>query len=603
MTTTRHLILIALATLLLTPAAGTAEPVPEEWLTPAEKAEFRATPSYDDTLAFLRRLEAQSPFIHLGAFGTSAQGREMPLVVVSKDGAFTAEAAGALGKPIVMIQNGIHSGEIDGKDACLMLLRDLALGRRDALVDGVTLLILPIYNVDGHERVSLYNRPNQDGPVEGMGFRTTAAGYDLNRDHLKLETEEARALVRLVDAWHPHIHVDNHVTDGSDHDWVFTWSRAEAPQLAEPVSAWLDEHFPKMLAATAAAGHRNGPYVGLNARSDPSQGFSSWAGEPRYSGGYFPLRHTPSILVEMHSYKPYRQRVLAVLDFVAALIEETGRAGKALTEAIAAAEAATVALGRPGAEPSEVVTAWGAHDTGDTIRWPVYEWEAVDSQVFGAPLLDYRRGEIKGDDPAGIEVPWTHTGQAEHKASRPRGYLVLPGWPQIEDRLRWHGLETVRLEQPLELEVQSIRLSGAQFSPQPYQGRHRIDRVAGERLRHRYEAPQGALWVPADQPLFEIAVQLIEPEGPDSLLSWGMLSTIFERKEYIEPRTLEKYVSELPKDDPLWAEWESELKDKAFADAPRARLGWWHRNTPYWDASINLMPVLRVVELPEELKR
>ncbi len=119
-----------------------------------------------------------------------------------------------------MLQGGIHAGEIDGKDALLLLLRDLALGLHPAVLDRVTLLVVPIYNVDGHERVSRFNRSNQDGPEQGMGFRTNARGLDLNRDHLKLDSAEARALIGLVNAWRPHLHVDNHVSDGFDHAWV-----------------------------------------------------------------------------------------------------------------------------------------------------------------------------------------------------------------------------------------------------------------------------------------------------------------------------------------------------------------------------------------------
>ncbi len=295
--------------LLVSALAAPAQEIPREWLTPAEIAGFESTPSYEETLAFLERLQRRMPEMRLEFYGTSPQGRRMPVVIVSKDKAFTPAQAAKTGKPVVMIQNGIHAGEIDGKDACLMILRDLALGRRRELLDAMTLVILPIYNVDGHERVSPYNRPNQDGPRQGMGFRTTAAGFDLNRDHLKIASEEARALMTLVSAWRPHLHVDDHVTDGVDHDWVLTWSWAEAPQAPLSVDGWLREHMPRVLAATEKAGHRAGPYVDLKDGNDPGKGFSSWVGTPRYATGYYPLRNRPSILVEMHSYKPYRQRV------------------------------------------------------------------------------------------------------------------------------------------------------------------------------------------------------------------------------------------------------------------------------------------------------
>src|SRR5512138_1047650 len=180
-----RLALLALAASLAAPTFAAGErpqvPIPPDHYTKAELNAFRGTESYDETIAFLRRLEKTSPFLSLSFYGTSAEGRPMPLVVASKDKAFSPEAAAKAGKPVVLVLNGIHPGEIDGKDACLILLRDMALGNRPDLLDTLTLLVVPVYNVDGHERTSKWNRPNQDGPVEGMGFRTTTQGYDLNR--------------------------------------------------------------------------------------------------------------------------------------------------------------------------------------------------------------------------------------------------------------------------------------------------------------------------------------------------------------------------------------------------------------------------------------
>ena len=306
--------LLSFAALAQTPQA--AQTGPAEMRTRAELTDFQATSSYDETIDFLKKLQAHFPEMYFGFYGSSGQGRPLPFVVVSKEKSFTGRRAQRLPKPVVLIQNGIHAGEIDGKDASLMILRDMAAGRHREILDAVTLVILPIYNVDGHERVSPYNRPNQDGPRQGMGFRTTAGGLDLNRDHLKISSEEARSLIALVNAWRPHLHIDNHVTDGVDHDWVLTWAWAEAPQAPAPVDAWLRAHMPAVLAATAKAGHKNGPYVDLLDGNDPAKGFSSWVGQPRYSSGYFPLRNRPSILVETHSYKPYKDRVLATRDFL-----------------------------------------------------------------------------------------------------------------------------------------------------------------------------------------------------------------------------------------------------------------------------------------------
>ena len=580
-------------------AAAPGAPVPDEWLTVAERSGFRATASYEETIDFLHRLDEASEAIRLETFGTSAQGRPLPLVVLSAEGAFTPEAAARLaeerGKPVVLVQNAVHAGEIDGKDASLMLLRDVALGRRPELAAAATLLVVPIYNVDGHERVSPWNRPNQDGPEEGMGFRTTTSGLDLNRDHLKAVSPEARGVLALFDRWRPHLHVDDHVTDGSDHGWVLTWSWAEPPQVHPAIGAWLAEHMPRVLAVTEAKGHPAGPYVDLEDRSDPSQGFSSRIAEPRFATGYYPLRQRPSILVEMHSYKPYRERVLANRDFLAELVVEAGRGGRTLIDAVAAAQAATVAAGRPDAPPSTAVLSWVDAPEPDRLVVPFHEWRLEPSVALGVPVLVY------GDELRPTEVDWYHRPAPEKTVARPRGYLVEPGWPAIEERLAAHGLRVERLVRPVDAAVETIHVPAPAFADTSYQG---LVRVAAEVERRpaRMRVPAGTLWVPADQPAFDVAIHLFEPDAPDSLFAWGLLSTVTERKEYIEARVLEPLVRELLASAPgLAAEWAAALEDEAFAADPQARWEWWYRRTPYWDATVGRLPVVRVLERPPGL--
>jgi hypothetical protein len=452
----------------------------------------------------------------------------------------------------------------------------------------MVLLVVPIYNVDGHERVSPYNRPNQDGPVEGMGFRTVADGHDLNREHLKLETPEARALIGVVNTWRPHLHVDNHVTDGSDHDWVLTYAWAEAPQAPPTVDAWLAQHMPRVIRDTEVAGHRVGPYVSLIDRTDPAGGFDSVVGEPRYATGYYPLRNRPSILVENHSYKPYRDRVLANRDFMRALLKEIAREPESLVAAVANAEKRTVALGRGNAPPSQVTLRY-RRDAPDTIRFPVYAWYTEPSEALGTPILRYRRGVVRE-----TEVPWIHRLVPELTVARPRGYLVLPGWPVIERRLRDHDLRMHRLEQPEQREVETMRIkrSGKGRNSGTYQGLSRVE-VVVDRKVERMQLPAGTWWIPADQPDFEVAVQLLEPEAPDSLVSWGLLSIVMERKEYIAAPVLEDLAREMLADPDVAAEWNAALEDESFASSRNARYLWWYRRTKHWDDSVGLMPVLR----------
>jgi hypothetical protein len=580
------------------PGPSQAAEAPPELLTRAETSSFRATPAYAETLDFLRRLEARSPVLHLGFFGASEQGRPLPLVVVSKERAFTPEAARRLAKPIVMLQAGIHAGEIDGKDAILLLLRDLVLGLRPEVLDRITLLAVPIYNVDGHERVSRFNRPNQEGPEEGMGFRTNARGLDLNRDHLKLDSAEARALIGLFNSWRPHLHVDNHVSNGFDHAWVVGYATAEAPQAAPSVDAWARATLPAVAEATRRAGYPVGPYLELLSSEEPLKGAITPPYRPRYSTGYFALRNRPSILIETHSHKPFRTRVLGNRAWLLALLEQVARDPAALLGSVAAAERRTVALGAPDAPPSDVALRYGPDrddaaaggGAPDRVRLPLYDFSSARSLVTGAPLTTYQRGLLRETD-----LPWYHTPRIALTTPRPRGYVVLPGWPQIEARLGAHGLRVEPLPGAIEARVETLRLSEPRFAAAPYQGTTPVTGVKVSRQLETRAIPAGALWVPADQPGFEVAAHLLEPEAPDSLLAWGFLSAVFERKEWIDGQELEAQAREMLKDATVAAAWRAALDDPAFAGDAGARSEWWARRTPYWDETIGLLPVYRVM--------
>lgn len=575
--------------------------VPAAWQTVAERSGFRATGRLEDAVTLLEKIAAEAPEVHLTTFGTSGLGRPMPLVIVSEERAFTPQAAARLaaekGKPVVLIQNGIHAGEIDGKDASLMILRDLALGSHRDLLEAATLLIVPVLNVDGHERVSPYHRANQNGPVEGMGFRTTPHGLDLNRDHLKLESREMRALVELFLEWRPHLHLDNHVTDGSEHDWVLTWSWLEAPQMPASLDRWMDRHMPPVLAATEAAGHPLGPYVSLVDWLDPTKGFSSRVANPWYATGYFPLRNTPSILVEMAAPHPYRQRVLANRDFMVELIRGLRSAGRDLVAAVRDARSWTVARGREDAAPSDVVITWATDPEADRIDFPVHPWRIETSVVSGQPVLLY---EPRPEDLEPLEVPWLHGSLATLAVPRPRGYLVAPGWPQVAEVLAAQGLEVERLTTAMELQVETIRVSDAELAGSSYQGHVRVSAPARRRTESR-RIPAGSLWIPAAQPDFEVAVQLLEPEAVSSLFAWGLLHTVTETKEFMSPRNLEAWARRrLAEDGELAAEWRGALEDEELAADPRARFGWWWRRTPWWDPQqVGLLPVYRLMTLPE----
>jgi hypothetical protein len=429
-----------------------------------------------------------------------------------------------------------------------------------------------------------------------MGFRTTTRGLDLNRDHMKATSPEMRALIRLFNDWRPHLHVDNHVTDGSDHDWVLTLVWCEEPIAPLSIDIWLNRHVPRVQRRIEEQGHRNGPYVWLKDRSDPSKGFSTTMGTPRFSTTYFNLRKRPAILVETHAFKPFEKRVRANRAFMIELLREIADEPGELIDAVESAEREVLEAGAPDAKPSSVaITYKDSAEEGvqDEISFPIYKHRLEPSIVTGKPLIRYERGVL--DEQV---VPWIRRAEPDVALARPRGYLVLRGWPQIEDLLRVHGIRVEQLTEAVELEVETVRLSNPVYEPRSYQGeiRTKVDIARGVERR---SFPAGTLWIPADQVDFEVVVQLLEPEGRDSLVQWGFLRSVLERKTYIGPQVLEKQVEQLIEDPAVAEEWEQALEDPEFAADEKARYVWWYRRTKYWDEQVGLLPVMRLMSRPE----
>ncbi|MBU1674991.1 M14 family metallopeptidase, partial [bacterium] len=299
-----------------TPAASvvTEAPAPETandgWDTHFEASGGRETGRFVQTVEYCRRLANASPWLHMTRFGTSPQGRELVLMIADRDGDFTAAAARDAGKAVLLLQAGIHAGEIDGKDAGLMLLRDIAVRRTcPELLDHLTILLIPVFNVDGHERFGPHNRANQNGPLE-MGWRVTAQGYNLNRDHLKADAPEMRSWLTLFADWLPDFFIDSHVSDGADFRHVVMYGLELGGNLDPELAAWTRDVYLEGLSETLAAdGYPVMPYGGFRSWQDPRSGILVWSSGPRYSHGYAAIQNRPALLLETHMFKDYKTRV------------------------------------------------------------------------------------------------------------------------------------------------------------------------------------------------------------------------------------------------------------------------------------------------------
>ncbi len=554
------------------------------WITPAEKSGLTDSPGYDDTVAWLEKLCAATPLVSMIECGRTAQGRPLYLVVATREKAHTAESLRAGGKPTLLAQAGIHSGEIDGKDAGHMLLRDLAFGAKSALLDRANFLFIPVLNADGHERASEWNRPNQRGPVR-QGWRTTAQNLNLNRDYVKADSPEMRALLAVLNTWSPSLYLDIHVTDGLDYQYDITFTHhghAGDAAWSPRSGAWLDGTFsPAIAAALKAQGHVPlNFYINARDKQDFTRGLENRHASPRFSHGYGDLRHLPTVLVETHSLKPYRQRVLGSYVFLAATLELLGRDGPALQAAIAADQAART---------PEVTLSW--IDGGPRREM---EFRGIDFETYDSPASGAKEVRWLGRPKTFPNFP-VFTDRPGLSVKRPTAYWVPASKPKVIDRLKLHGIRVEPLAAPRPVEVEMLRLVDPQaVTPgQPFESCHLL-KLAGVKAETRRETfPAGSVRVPTDQPLGDLAVMMLDPQGADSLFAWGFFHEILQRTEYIEGYVIAPLAEKMLADDPaLKAEFEAKLAaEPAFTADPAARLQWFYTRTKFADDRFQLYPV------------
>jgi hypothetical protein len=562
-----------------------------DWTTPAEAAQFRTTPSYADTLAYLQRLQRAAPgVIHLETFGTTPEGRPMTVVIASAGATFDPAAARATHKPVVLLQAGIHPGEIEGKDAGLMLLRDIAVsGRYPHLLDHVVLVYIPVFSGDGHENASPYHRINQNGP-ERMGFRGQSQYLNLNRDYVKADAPEMRAWLKLWQRWLPDLLIDVHTTDGADYQYDLTWYTEDPHKLDPAVSAWQRDAVKHVMPAYEQRGHLASIYLEFKDGRDPRLGITNFGSGPRFSTGYAALQNRPALLIETHMLKPYATRVRAVYDLVELLLERIGAQPATLLAATAQADAATIA--RAHDANARVALSFKPDPQPTKFELKGYAFTLSHSNISNSEWIHYDPGQPKNytiDNWNGL-LP-------DVSIAPPAAYAVPAQWTAIIDRLDAHGIAYRRLDRPLTIRAEGYQLDDPKWADKPFEGHLMLRGFTLHAVPREVTLPAGSAIVPLDQRAANVAIELLEPQAPDSLLRWGFLDAVFEAKEYGEPRVVEQLARDMLARDPaLKAAFERKLHDDpAFAADSRARLMFFFERSPWYAAQhVGAYPVLRL---------
>jgi murein tripeptide amidase MpaA len=557
----------------------------DPWITPSEKSDFRLSPSYDETVAWLRKLVAAAPELKMISLGQSPEGRDIWMIVATREKQFTPEQLRQNGKPTIFAQAGIHPGEIDGKDAGLMLLRDMTVrGTKKELLDRANFLFVPIFNVDGHERSSKFGRVNQRGP-EKMGWRTNAKNLNLNRDYTKIDSPEMAGMIRALNQWQPDLYIDLHVTDGADYQYDITFGFNGGGGHSPAIANWLEKTFtPAVTKDLTAMGHIPGSTDVANWIDpiDLSKGIRTWLSDARFSNGYGDARHLPTVLVEMHSLKPYNQRVLGTYVLLESAIRTTATGISSLRQAVEAdgkANAPTVPL------------SW---DVDPSAPAETIEYKAIESRTVPSAISGGLRIQFNGK-PITLKIPCQRGNHVSASVTRPKAYWIPPAWSELTSRLQIHGIQFERTTEPRDVKVSIYRLEEMKLQPeQPFEGRFQITAkpMVEERTEHY---PAGSLRVPANQPLGDLAVILFEPAAPDSFVQWGFFNEVFQHTEYIEGYILEPMAERMLASDPKLAEeFRQKLAtDETFRASEKERLRWFYSKTPFIDERWKLYPVGR----------
>ena len=582
--------LVVLWAVIVTGAHATGSQ--DNWTTPAEAAQFRTTPSYAQTLAYLQRLQQTAPGkIKLETFGMTPQGRPMTVVIASDDGSFTPDAARAAHKAVVLVQAGIHPGEIEGKDAGLMLLRDIAVsGRYPHLLDHVVLIYIPVYNVDGHEHSSPYNRINQNGP-ESMGFRGQAQYLNLNRDYIKAEAPETLAWLKLWQTWLPDFLIDIHTTDGADYQYDLTWYTEDPHKLDPVIAAWQRKLMEQAIPAYEKLGHLASIYLEFKDGRDPRKGIENFGSGPRFSTGYAALQNRPGLLIETHMLKSYAVRVHAVYDLLRVVLDDINRNPSGLLTATSQADADTVA--RTGDAHAQVPLTFKRDPAPTPFELKGYAFTQTHSDISNDSWIQYDPNK-----PVTYRIDNWNGLLPDVSVTPPVAYVVPGEWKTIIDKLDAHGIAYRRIGHPMkEVDATAYRLDQPTWAARPFEGHLMLHSFTLHAHPVEVTLPAGSVIVPMNQRAANVAIELLEPQAPDSLLHWGYLDAIFEAKEFGEPRVLEKLARDmLAKDPKLKAEFAQKLRDDpAFAADSRARLDFFFMRSPWYTVQqVGAYPVLRV---------
>jgi hypothetical protein len=568
----------------------------DPFITPIEASDFQHTPTYFDTLTYLQKLQTARPdLIKMMTLPEATDaGTPFTMVVVSKSADKTAAGLKATGLPTIYVEAEIHPGEANGKDAGLMMIRDMTVGTRESgLLDKINLIFVPVVNIDGDLRYGKYGRINQNGPIE-TGWRVNSRNLNLNRDFTKLDSPEIRNVARILNEYDPDFFIDTHSTDGVIYQYDVTYCN-NGMGWAQNSTVWMNKVMtPRVFGELKQYGHQPNVCISMNDNEDITQGYYPYYSDyARFSNQYADIRGIPGILVELHALKPYRQQVLANYSLYKSIFETVGDNKKSLFSAIGKDRAT---------RNSDVTLTWKTPDgQPELVDFKGVKYNKVDSSVTGDKIVHWT------NEPMDYKIPITPQTQPDLIVKRPKAYIVPVQWHEVIERLKVHGIQMTTLDHPETVDVTVYRLENVKLGTPFEPDRESADKIPGYEghllisgtpvAEHRKVTyPAGSVVINPDQRLGVLAMDLLEPASPDSFLSWGFFNANLTSAEAPEAYVMEPMAQAMMNENPaLKKAFEDKLKsDKNFASDRNARLNWFYNQTPFADSNRYMYPVGKV---------
>lgn len=483
-------------------------------LTIAEKTNFSSTSTYADVMSFISLLQESSPFVKLEVINQSTEKKDIPLMIIANPLPETPNQVGD--RIVVYIQANIHAGEVEGKEAALMLARELLKHPLSEIMKNVVVLIVPILNIDGNEKISTKNRRNQNGPVNGVGLRYNGQNLDLNRDAMKLETPEILGVVEnILNYWDPAITVDCHTTNGSFHEEPITFTWMFNPNGDRNLINYMRDNMMPEVQSTLKNNYNveNIFYGVFVDRLDMEKGWVSYASEPRYLVNYIGLRNRLAILNENYVYADFKTRTEGCYYLLNSILEYAHKNKNEIKNLLSNADKLTIARGASPATTDSFAIEYKGFPTPELITIKAYETDTIPG-VKG--YWRYKSSDRKRT----VTVPYIADYYSTKNIKFPFAYLISVSDPQIISVLTSHGIDIRKLGKKSKLQIEKFDIEELKGSSRLNQG-HYTNQIVGKYVKEEKEFPKGTYIVMTNQKLGSLVAALLEPQAVDGLLTWN----------------------------------------------------------------------------------